>query len=100
MEKGKAIPADGLILDLEDAVAINMKVEDYESIVICRKLLVIWSMSRFAREDTVFVRFASVSTVWKLLGEKTICVSLPTAAAMLLPYPRWRLPSRYVNPAI
>lgn len=26
MEKGKTIPADGLILDLEDAVAINMKV--------------------------------------------------------------------------
>ena len=26
MEKGKTIPADGLILDLEDAVAINAKV--------------------------------------------------------------------------
>ena len=26
MEKGKTIPADGLILDLEDAVAINKKV--------------------------------------------------------------------------
>lgn len=26
MEKGKKLPADGLILDLEDAVAINMKV--------------------------------------------------------------------------
>ena len=29
MEKGKAIPADGLILDLEDAVAINMKVTEF-----------------------------------------------------------------------
>lgn len=26
MEKGKTLAADGLILDLEDAVAINMKV--------------------------------------------------------------------------
>ena len=26
MEKGKTLPADGLILDLEDAVAINKKV--------------------------------------------------------------------------
>jgi citrate lyase beta subunit len=30
MEKGKKLPADGLILDLEDAVAINMKVEAIE----------------------------------------------------------------------
>ena len=26
MEKGKTLPADGLILDLEDAVAVNKKV--------------------------------------------------------------------------
>lgn len=36
MEKGKKIPADGLILDLEDAVAINAKVCDANHGVIFR----------------------------------------------------------------
>ena len=34
MEKGKTLAADGLILDLEDAVAINMKVPTLYSLII------------------------------------------------------------------
>lgn len=35
MEKGKTLPADGLILDLEDAVAINKKVlTEWDSIML------------------------------------------------------------------
>ena len=34
MEKGKSLPADGLILDLEDAVAINKKVSDSDIVIL------------------------------------------------------------------
>lgn len=34
MEKGKSLPADGLILDLEDAVAINKKVNGSDIVIL------------------------------------------------------------------
>lgn len=37
MEKGKSLPADGLILDLEDAVAINKKVSDSDIVILVQE---------------------------------------------------------------